>query len=471
MRRLITLLALAPGLLVAAANPAEQVDRLFAAWDKPGSPGAAVAVVQNGAIVYEHGYGLANLEYDIPITPSTVFHVASVSKQFTAMCILLLEKQGRLSIDDDVHKYLPELADFGAKITLHNLLNHTSGLRDQWEMLGMAGWRIDDVITQRQILDMVFHQKELNFQPGAELLYCNTGFTLLAEIVRRVSGRTLREFAHDEIFQPLGMEHTHFHDDHEMVVKNRAYSYKPDASERFKLAALNYANMGATSLFTTVEDLAKWAHNFEQPRVGDAALIARMETPGVLNDGKKLDYACGIALGKYRGLSMVQHSGADAGYRSEILMFPDEKLAVIVLANLANVPAFPMSQKVADLYLGDRAGRPDPPQRRRPNPFVPHPLDAEHLREFTGDYSSSELGTTYTLVERQGRLIATHFRHEEIPLEHGSGDDFRGNRWFFGTVHFTRGLDGRISGLLLSSGRVRNLRFERVNPRSRRSKH
>ncbi len=167
MRRLITLLALAPGLLVAAANPAEQVDRLFAAWDKPGSPGAAVAVVQNGAIVYEHGYGLANLEYDIPITPSTVFHVASVSKQFTAMCILLLEKQGRLSIDDDVHKYLPELADFGAKITLHNLLNHTSGLRDQWEMLGMAGWRIDDVITQRQILDMVFHQKELNFQPGA----------------------------------------------------------------------------------------------------------------------------------------------------------------------------------------------------------------------------------------------------------------------------------------------------------------
>jgi CubicO group peptidase (beta-lactamase class C family) len=211
------------------------------------------------------------------------------------------------------------------------LLYHTSGLRDQWEMLEMAGWRIDDVITQRQILSMVFHQKELNFSPGTEFLYCNTGYTLLAEIVRRVSGRSLREFAHEAIFRPLGMASTHFHDDHEMVVRNRAYSYRPGA-QGFKLAALNYANVGATSLFTTVEDLAKWAHNFEAPHVGDAALITRMETPGVLKDGKKLKYACGLSVREFRGLRVVEHSGGDAGYRSQITMFPDEKFAVVVLA-------------------------------------------------------------------------------------------------------------------------------------------
>lgn len=454
------LLAMLPLLVRAAVNPGAQVDQLFAAWDKPGSPGAAVAVVRGGEIIYKRGYGLANLEYDIPITPATVFHVASVSKQFTAMAILLLEKQGKLSIDDDIHKYLPELADFGARITLRHLLNHTSGLRDQWELLGMAGWRLDDVITQRQILSMVFHQKELNFPPGSEHLYCNTGFTLLAEIVRRVSGRSLREFAQEAMFKPLGMASTHFHDDHEMVVRNRAYSYRPDGPG-FKLAALNYANAGATSLFTTVEDLAKWAHNFEAPHVGDAALIARMETPGVLNDGTKLDYACGLTIGDMHGLRVVQHSGGDAGYRSHIMMFPDEKFAVVVLANLATMQPSRLAAQVAGIYLGDRASR---PAERRPDPLSgPRPAGERReppgLQELVGDYYSEELGTTYSLAMRDGGLVVTHRRHDDIHLKHDSGDRFTGDQWFFRTVRFTRADDGRITGLLLSSGRVRNLRF------------
>src|SRR5262245_3423631 len=186
--------------LAAAENRSQRVDQLFAQFEKPGSPGASVAVVRKGEVIYKHGYGLANLEYDIPITPSTVFHVASVSKQFAAMAILLLEQQGKLSIDDDIHKYLPEMADFGTKITLRHLLNHTSGLRDQWDLVSMGGWRMDDVITQRHLLSMIFHQRELNFAPGAEHLYSNTGYTLLAEIVRRVSGRALPEYARDAIF-------------------------------------------------------------------------------------------------------------------------------------------------------------------------------------------------------------------------------------------------------------------------------
>lgn len=463
----VILLAYAFLLLRAAVDETVRVDQLFAPWNKSGSPGAAVAVVRNGEIVYKHGYGLANLEYDIPITPATVFHVASVSKQFTAMAILLLERQGKLSIDDDIHKYLPEIANFGAPITLRHLLNHTSGLRDQWDLVSMAGWRMDDVITQRQILSMVFHQKDLNFPPGSEHLYCNTGYTLLAEIARRVSGRSLAEFARDAIFQPLGMTSTHFHIDHEMVVKNRAYSYRPDG-RGFKLAALNYANVGATSLFTTVEDLAKWAHNFEAPRVGDAALIARMETPGVLNNGKKLDYACGVVVGEFRGLRMVQHSGGDAGYRSQITMFPDEKFSVVVLSNLATAQPGRLATQVAGIYLEDRASQaeekhPDRPAEARPKS---EPLPPERLKEFAGDYYSEELGTTYTLVLRDNRLVATHRRLEDVMLAHRTGDEFTGNQGYFRSVHFTRGDDGRVTGLLLSSGRVRNLRFVRRDPRA-----
>jgi CubicO group peptidase (beta-lactamase class C family) len=460
----LALLPLLPLLVSAAANPTQRVDQLFASFNKSGSPGAAVAVVRNGEIVYKRGYGLANLEYDIAITPATVFHVASVSKQFTAMCILLLEQQGKLSIDDDIRKYLPEMADFGAKITLRHLLNHTSGLRDQWDLVSMAGWRMDDVITQRQLLSMLFHQKELNFAPGAEHLYCNSGFTLLAEIVHRVSGRGMPEYARDAIFQPLGMTNTHFHIDHEMVVKNRAYSYQPDGNG-FKLAALNYANVGATSLFTTVEDLARWAHNFEVPRVGDAALIARMETPGVLNNGKKLDYACGLSLGEFRGLKTVGHSGGDAGYRSQITMFPGEKFTVVVLSNLATAQPGRLATQVAAIYLEDRFSKPAKAADSSAGPRPKfEPLPPEQLQQFAGDYYSEELGTTYSLIVRDGGLVATHRRHQDVPLRHGTGDDFTGNQFFFRTVHFTRGSGGQVSGLLLSSGRVRNLRFVKQVP-------
>src|SRR6185436_1924774 len=246
-----------PGSPMPDAQLTSKVDKLFANWDKPDSPGAALIVVKDGAVVYKRGYGSANLEYNIPITPATVFHVASVSKQFTAFAITMLAKAGKLSLDDDIHKYLTELPDFGQKITIRHLLHHTSGLRDQWELLAMAGWRLDDVITKEHILKMVRHQKELNFSPGQEYLYCNTGYTLLAVIVERITGQSFREYMQETIFKPLNMTGTHFHDDHEMIVKNRAYSYRPYGPQDFKLSALNYANVGATSLFTTVEDMAR----------------------------------------------------------------------------------------------------------------------------------------------------------------------------------------------------------------------
>lgn len=526
---------------------AAKVDKLFAEVDKPDSPGAAIAVIKEGTVVYKRGYGIANLEYNVPITPSTVFHVASVSKQFTAFAVTLLANQGKLSLDDDIRKYLPEVPDFGKKITVRNLIHHTSGLRDQWELLAMGGWRLDDVITKEHILKMVRNQKELNFDPGQEHLYSNTGYTLLAVIAERVSGQPFPEFTAANIFKPLGMTNTHFHDDHQMIVKNRAYSYS-SSKNGFQLAALNYANVGATSLFTTAEDLAKWVLNFEDKKIG-APVIEQMQQKGILNSGKQLDYAFGLSIGPYRGLNTVGHSGGDAGYRSFVFWFPDQRFGVVVLSNLGSFNPSRIARQIADIYLADKlapeAAAPKPPQivaakvnhaifndyagrylvdswsmvtimkegdklfgqpdgegkaeliplsetkfalkdiggevtferdesgkitrfklersgqSRTANRSDTKAATPAQLAEFSGDYYSPELGTTYTLVVKEGQLIAQHRRHDDIRLTQFEGDRFRGSQWFFQRVQFTRDADKHVVGFRLTGGRVRNLRFDK----------
>jgi CubicO group peptidase (beta-lactamase class C family) len=224
VRSALLTLFLAGG-LCAQENRLQQVDAIFAPWNSASTPGAAVSVIHHGQLVLEKGYGSAQLEYGIPIRPHTIFHVASVSKQFTAMALVLLELDGKLSIDDEIHKYLPELPAYPHSITIRQLLQHTSGIRDQWQTLALAGWSLEDVITQDQILRLLFRQKELNFTPNSEHLYSNGGYTLAAEIVARVSHQPFSEFCASRIFKPLGMANTHFHQDHHQIVKNRSYSY------------------------------------------------------------------------------------------------------------------------------------------------------------------------------------------------------------------------------------------------------
>ena len=343
---------------------AAKVDKLFSSWDKPESPGASLAIIKDGGIIYKQGYGSANLEYNIPITPSTVFHVASVSKQFTAFAAAMLAEQGKLKLDDDIRRHLPEVPDFGKTITIRHLIHHISGMRDQWELLAVAGWRLDDVITREHILKMVRNQKELNFEPGEQYLYCNTGFTLLAETVARVSGKSFRGWTDENIFKPLGMSDTQFYDDHERIVKNRAYSYVPVKENGFKKRRLNYANVGATSLFTTAEDLAKWMQNFEDGRVGGREVIEQIQEQGVLNIGKTISYAFGLVIGEHKGLRTVSHSGGDAGYRSHVVLFPEQRFAVVVLSNLGSFNTSRMARQVADIYLSDVIKEEQPPAKQ-----------------------------------------------------------------------------------------------------------
>ncbi len=334
---------------------AEQIDRLFATYDWTGSPGCAVAVLHRGELVYERAYGYAHLEWDAPITPATVFHVASVSKQFTALAVVLLAEEGKLSLDDDVRKHVPELPDYGTIVTVRHLLQHSSGLPDVWELGGLAGWRPGDLVTEQDVLDLAARQKTLDFPPGEQFVYGNTGYTLAALIVRRVSGQSLRDYTEARVFKPLGMKNTQFRDNLRTVVKNRASAYV-QRSGRFEIADPTFEAMGSTGLLSTVGDLAVWDRNFYERRVGKSALD-RLLTPAILNSGEEarygigLGYGLGLVIGDYRGLTTVSHAGSDAGFRAEYLQFPKQQFSVIVLSNLHALQPYFLARAVADVCL------------------------------------------------------------------------------------------------------------------------
>ena len=380
-----------------------KVDNLFAQWNKPDSPGCALGVYKDGQIVYKRGYGMANLNDDVPITPATVFHVASMSKQFTAASILLLAQQGKLSLDDDVHKYIPELPNFGETITLRHLLHHTSGIRDQWSLLGLAGWRYSqDLITDDDVMSVLVRQQALNFKPGDKYMYSNSGFTLLAIIVKRVSGMSFREFTTKNIFQPLGMTHTHFRDDHEEVIKHDALGYEQDGKDKpFRMNLTNFDTAGATSLHTTVEDLQLWDENFYHPRVGGPALIQQMLERGKLNSGEQQDYASGLVIGTYKGLPTVDHAGADAGYRSDMIRFPEQHFSVAVLCNFADTDPSALARQVTDIVLArDLRAPPPAPAKETANAA----MTAEQMAAIAGMYWGREEDDFEKVQVKDGKL-------------------------------------------------------------------
>ena len=443
---------------------AARVDQLFAEWNKPDSPGAAVAVARDGEVIYKQGYGTANLEYDIPITTTTIFDIASVSKQFAAFAITTLSHDGKLSLDDDIRTYLPDVPDFGNTITIRHLLHHTSGLRDWVQSLVIAGVAMEDVISFKHILKMARHQKALNFEPGEVYLYSNTGYNLLAEIVERVTGGSFREWTDTHIFKPLAMTNSRFHDDHQMILKNRAYSYQAVENNGFKHAVNNTTALGSSSLYSTVEDLAKWILNFDNTQIGEQTVIDQMHQRGVLNNGEKISYAFGLSIGEYRGLETVGHSGSWRGFRSHLMRFPDQKFGVVILCNLDTFNPLRLAEKVADLYLADVLAPVEAasePEKAAPAEDIKsEPLTPEQLAEFEGDYYTEELDTTYSIRVREDQLVAKHIRHDDILLTYADGH-FLGNTWFFPKIHFTRDDTGHVIGFSLTGGRVKNLHFEK----------
>src|SRR5579859_5866832 len=270
---------------------ADSINAIYSKWSAPDGPGCAMGVYQNGTILIERGYGEANLEYDAPNTPQTPFIVGSVSKQFTAAAIALLVTRGQLSLDDDIRKYVPEIPDYGKTITVGELVHHTSGLRDFWTLVGAAGMRYDDTYNGADILRLAARQHNLSFDPGSQYAYSNTGYVVLGFIVQRVSGKSLRDFAQQEIFRPLGMTHTHYQDDHTQPVHGRAAAYSPTPGGDWKIEVWNNEVVGQGGVMTTVEDLQKWDENFYTGNVGGPKFLALQLERGKLNDGTILKYA------------------------------------------------------------------------------------------------------------------------------------------------------------------------------------
>ncbi|MBN2199118.1 MAG: serine hydrolase [Candidatus Aminicenantes bacterium] len=385
---------------------AEEIDKIFAPFAKPDTPGCSVAVLRDGRVVFARGYGLADLEHDVPITPETVFEAGSVAKQFTAASLLLLAAEGKLSLEDDVRVTLPEVPDFGRPITLRHLLTHTSGLRDQWNLLNLAGRPTGLAVhTMEEILHLVSRQRELNFMPGDDHLYCNTGYALAAWIVLRASGRSLADFTRERIFEPLGMDRTRWRDDFTAVVKGRATAYAADDEGRFHQNMPFTMVYGNGGLLTTPAELLKWAENFWNPRILGREALDLMETPGRLNDGTELAYALGLRRETYRGLSEVSHGGATAGYRAFLARYPARHTAVALLGNHAGLNPVLLSHKVVDIVLAGRF-------KDAPKPRL-FPVGAAELRKKEGLFINPRNEAVIRLESKNGKLLLTEGKREQ----------------------------------------------------------
>ena len=458
-RYAVVLALLAPS--PAAAQPAvsdQAVDTIFSRWTTS-TPGCAVGVAVGGKPVVMKAYGMADLEHGVPNTPDTIFESGSVAKQFTAMAIMLLVQDGRLSLDDQVRKHIPELPDYGVPLTIRHMLTHTSGLRDWGSVASIAGApRTTREYTHAHVLDIVSRQKALNFPPGTQWSYSNTGFNLSAIIVDRVSGMSFAEFSKRRIFQPLGMTSTSWRDDHRRIVKGRAIAYST-TSGPYEIE-MPFENVhGNGGLLTTVGDLLKWNENFVKPVVGDAALLMQMQTVGKYNDGRALDYGFGLYVRPLDGVKNVYHSGSTAGYRAHLNRFPESHTSVAVLCNASDGEATRAANDVSRLYLGKRVGiigGSSGGVPARPAATPPEP----RLSDFLGDYWSDEAETRFTALVDKNRLVLRRRPGTLISLELVDKDTFRGQ---IGTVTFHRNASGRVESLSIKQDRVWDLRFARQN--------
>jgi CubicO group peptidase (beta-lactamase class C family) len=398
--------SLAVALLVASTAFSDdksqpRVDQIFAAYEKPGSPGCAVGVIQDGTFVYRKGYGLGSLELGVPLSSQSVFYMASVSKQFTAASVVLAAEQGFLALDDDVRKYIPELPDYGHVISLRQMLHHTSGFRDFETLMFLSGRDLADVHSKQEMLDLITRQKGLNNVPGEEWIYSNTNYFLLGEVVTRATKKPLAEFAAENIFQPLGMVHTRFYDDHTLVMPGRVAAYDPAGDGKFLVDwSTNFDTVGPGGLMSSVDDMFLWDENFYKNKLGRGTLLKEMQIRGVLNNGNETEYGLGLELSTYRGLPTVGHDGALFGYRTGILRFPEQRFSIVCLCNLSSADPGALVRAVADVYLEKRlhaeAGVvPAPNQSSFPDPTL-----------FAGKYLDPHRHFVYSFTAAGGNLMA-----------------------------------------------------------------
>ena len=341
----------APGAPRIDAAERARIDVLFKEYDKPHVPGCALGVMQNGQLAYGRGYGWADLEREVPITTASLFDIGSTSKQFAAASISLLVQEHKLAYTDDIRKYIPEMPDYGAPITIDNLMHHTSGLRDYTGLLTLGGHTLEEATTDSQALAAIVHQRHLNFPTGSKYEYSNTGYFLLSVIIQRVTGKPLADFARERIFLPLGMTSTRYRNHAAMLIPNRALGYAPADSGGFQNSMSNWEQTGDGAVQLSVRDALRWDENFYHPRVGGAAMIAQLQERGRLANGDTIDYARGLEIDRYRGLHRVQHGGDWIGYHTAFSRFPEQHTSVLIMCNSDGISPTALADKVSDIVL------------------------------------------------------------------------------------------------------------------------
>ena len=464
MPRRLLLLTLALPFALSAQAPAQRdltpvVTRVFARWDSTNAPGCAVGIDRAGQPRFSRAFGLADLEHDIPNKPETIFEAGSVSKQFTAAATVLLALDGKLRLDDDVRKYVPEVPSYEKPITIRHLLNHTSGLRDWGDIATMAGWpRTSRVHTHDHVLDIIDSQRALNYPPGERYSYTNSGYNLLAIIVSRVSGQPFADFSRERLFKPLGLASTQWRDDYRRLVKGRAPAYA-FRNGRWELD-MPFENVhGNGGLLTTVGDLLTWTAMLEKPTPQWKAMADSLHVRGILTKGDTISYALGLVVEDYRGVPMVEHSGATAGYRADLARFPGRGLAVAVLCNAATANPVALASQLADSLLGSALGpvAANNDQGPRPDSATWRP-SATDLAAFTGTYYSPDVETAYEVSVTNGALTLFRRPAMRATLRPTTQDSFAG---FAQRVWFTRDASGRVNALHIGSNRAYDVVFER----------
>ena len=451
---------------VFSQSKGEAVDKIFAQFARSDAPGCAVAISQNGQVTYKRAYGTADLERNVALTTDSVFDVGSIAKQFTAASIMLLIQQGKLKLSDSPRKYVPELPAYYDQVTIDNLIHHTSGMMEVAALVilmheGLGTQHISDLeaeardgqgdfhMSNDEFIQLMSRLKSLNFRPGEQFQYSNSGYILLAVIVKRVSGKALPQFAKENIFDPLGMTNTKFVDDHAELIRNRSIGYLPRRNGGFLIDSAVNDLIGDGGLYSTVEDLLRWNNNFDTGRVGGPEFLKAMLTIGKLNSGKELGYASGLSISKYRSLNIVTHAGANHAYWNDFIRFPEEHLAVVCMCNTFTT-AQSLTRQVATIYLGDKM-KADPNTTSSP-PSAVRPdiidLKAANLNDYAGDYYSEELQITLRFIVENNQL-KLFGRKSNDPVAYPIGID----RFFFKPgmeLSFRRDAEKRIIGMSLA---------------------
>lgn len=451
-------------------TPEKRADQLFYPYDGEDVPGGVVGIIEGGKVVFSRAYGMANLTHALPYKVTTPTNIGSVSKQFTAFAILLLEQQGKLSLDDDVRKHIPELPDLGQVVTLKNMLNHTNGFREVYNLMPMTGWKGEDMLRRQEIIELLKRQEELQAAPGEEYNYNNSAFILLAEIVERISGMSFPEFMQENVFGPLGMNSSRVRAHPGVIIPEASQGYTRD-STGYREAGDLYAAYGAGGIYTTVEDFSKWLGNFKDPVVGGPELVERLVTVDTLNNGDTMSYALGIGVGEFRGLKNYSHGGADIAHRAFLVYFPEIDGGVVAMSNNANFASNNIAFHMAEVYFGDQmepeagaeteegAADADESESAADDPIT---VPEELLQDYAGKYLLTGMGLEIEFKLVDGELKANIEGQPEATMIPLSQSEFRYED-SDASIEFIRKEEAEVTGAVHSQG-GQQFQLERVAP-------